>query len=60
MTLKKIREIDPQLNVVMATGVEDEAAAKEAMSLGACGYVLKPFDLDYLELVVLTRLIVAS
>lgn len=60
LTLKKIRELDSQVGVVMATGVQDEEIVREAMALGAYHYVLKPFDLQYLELVVLTRLMLAS
>ena len=60
LTLKKIREIDPQVGVVMATGIQDEAVAQEATSLGAYAYVLKPYDLKYLELVVLTRVVMSS
>lgn len=60
LTLKKIREIDPNVGVVMATGLQDEQIAKEAVELGAYGYVTKPFDMKYLEFVVLTRLVIAS
>lgn len=58
--LKKIKEINPEIGVVMATAVQDEQIAREATSLGAYAYVLKPFDLQYLELVVMTRLMIAS
>ncbi len=60
LTLKKIREIDPAVGVVMATGIQDEQLAKEATELGAYAYCVKPFDLQYLELVVLTRLLRAA
>ena len=60
LTLKKIREFDTEVGVVMATSVQDETIAKEAANLGSYHYVLKPFDLQYLELVVLTRLTMAS
>ncbi len=60
LTLKKIREIDVTVGVIMATSVQDESIAKEAMELGSYHYVLKPFDLQYLELVVMTRLVIAS
>ena len=60
MTLKRIREIDPDVGVVMATSMQDEQIAQEASALGSYHYVLKPFDLKYLELVVLTRLTIAS
>lgn len=58
-TLKKIREFNQEIGVVMATANEDEDTAKKAAELGSYQYVLKPFDLKYLELVVLTRLFMA-
>ncbi len=60
LTLKKIREIDSEVGVVMATAIQDEEIAAETSRLGAYHYVLKPFDLQYLELVVMTRLLIAS
>ena len=59
-TLQKLLEIHPTLGVVMATGQRDDATIEKAMSLGAYGYVLKPFDLLYLELVVLSKLMIAA
>ncbi len=59
-TLRRIKELDPKVGVVMATGLNDEKLAREAMALGAYAYVTKPFDLRYLELVVLTRLCLAA
>ncbi len=56
LTLKKMKEINPQIGIVMATGLQDEAIAKKAADLGAYAYVMKPFDMKYLELVVTTRL----
>lgn len=58
-TLRKIREFNQEIGVVMATANEDEKTAKEAAELGSYQYVLKPFDMKYLELVVLTRLFMA-
>lgn len=60
VTLKKIREINPTVGVVMATSIQDEQTTKQASELGAHAYVLKPFDMQYLQLVVLTRLMAAS
>lgn len=60
LTLKKIREIDKEVGVVMATSIQDEKIAAEAAQLGSYHYVLKPFDLAYLKLVVTTRLLIAS
>ncbi len=56
-TMKKIREKNPQTAVVMITGMREEGVAQEAVSLGSYAYILKPFDLDYLDLVVSTGLV---
>lgn len=58
-TLREIRKFDKDLGVVMATAIQDETIAQEAAELGSYQYVTKPFDLKYLELVVLTRLLMA-
>jgi len=60
LTLKKIREIDADVGVVMASGLDDEEIVKETTAHGAYAYVLKPFDIKYLELVVLTRLVISA
>ncbi len=59
-TLKKLLEINPKLGVVMATGVQSDERVKSALELGAYGYVLKPFDFLYLDLVVTSRLSIAD
>ena len=59
-TLEKIKQLSPGAGVIMVTGVADEKTARKATRLGAYAYVLKPFDYKYLELVVLTRLMLAS
>ncbi|MBD3379158.1 MAG: response regulator [Candidatus Omnitrophica bacterium] len=47
--IKKIREIDAEVGIIMVTAVVDEEVAKETIRLGASDYIVKPFDLDYLE-----------
>src|SRR5438552_16234524 len=42
--LRKIREIDPHLSVIMLTGFGALETAKEAVRLGASDYISKPFD----------------
>lgn len=42
-TLKVIRNSDPSARVVMVTGCSDIKTVKKAVSLGAYGYVVKPF-----------------
>jgi two-component system response regulator AtoC len=54
--LKKIKTMDPTIGVVMATAIKDEDLAKKAMKLGAYDYIAKPFDLDYLENVLMVKM----
>jgi len=59
-TLKKLLEINPKLGIVMATAITDDEKVKKALESGAYGYVLKPFDFLYLELVVMAKLVIAE
>lgn len=59
-TLKKLLEIDPKMGIVMVTSVMDDEKVKKAVESGAYGYVLKPFDFLYLELVVMAKLVIAD
>ena len=59
-TLKKLLAIHPALGVVMSTGEGNDELVLKAMSEGAYGYVLKPFDFLYLELVVASKLSIAE
>jgi len=58
--LKKIREIDPGLAVIMVTANEDVALARETLKLGAFDYVSKPFDFRYLDRAVSAALVQAG
>ncbi|HNX98159.1 MAG TPA: sigma-54 dependent transcriptional regulator [Candidatus Aminicenantes bacterium] len=49
--LKKIKAILPELPVVMVTAYASTGDAVEAMKLGAEDYLIKPFNLDELKLV---------
>lgn len=42
--LKLLREKFPQLRVVMITGDATTATVREAVSFGAAGYIIKPFN----------------
>lgn len=59
-TLKKLKSINAKLGVVMITGDQDDEKVKKAIELGAYGYVLKPFDFLYLNLVVMSKLAIAE
>jgi len=47
--LRRLREIDKEVSVIMVTGVNEEAIGRQAMELGAFDYIVKPLDLPYLE-----------
>ncbi len=48
-TLRRIRQMDPKLLVILMTAYGTTQTAIEAMKLGAYDYLLKPFDLPKLK-----------
>lgn len=44
--LRRLRQQDPDLGVIMATGLGDLGSVIEAMRLGAISYLLKPFSME--------------
>lgn len=48
-TLRRLKALDPNLLVIMVTGVDDEYVAGEAIKAGACDYITKPISLAQLE-----------
>ena len=46
--LKKIKEIDKNIKVIMVTALDDEESIRQAKSLGAEAYITKPFSAGYL------------
>jgi DNA-binding NtrC family response regulator len=50
--LEEIKEIDPDLLVIMITAITDAQPAVDAMKKGAYDYLMKPFELDELKIVV--------
>ncbi|MDZ7263313.1 MAG: sigma-54 dependent transcriptional regulator [candidate division KSB1 bacterium] len=50
--LKRVREINPDIDVIMMTAFGSVESAVEAMRSGAVDYLMKPIDLDQLELVI--------
>ncbi len=44
--LKEIMKINPKVNVVMVSALGQEGMVKEAVMLGAKGFVVKPFKED--------------
>ena len=47
--LQEIRRTDPDIGVIMITGLEDELLRRKALEMGAFGFLTKPFDFDQLE-----------
>src|SRR5439155_15392502 len=54
--LKKVKEKDPSVRVIMITGQTEDELMRQARVLGADDYVTKPFTLDYLSGEVLDKL----
>ena len=54
--LKKIREKDKQVKVIMVSMAGDPSNIEEAYKLGADGFISKPFSTDYLEEVVMKKI----
>ncbi|MBI5778927.1 MAG: response regulator [Planctomycetes bacterium] len=60
MALKKIKELDKKISVLMISGINDESITREAMRLGAYDYIMKPFNMEYLDMVVMTKILLAE
>jgi two-component system response regulator AtoC len=48
--LRRVREIDEDLPIIMLTGVDQTQTIVEAMRLGASDYLVKPFETEELEI----------
>jgi nitrogen regulation protein NR(I) len=55
-TLRRLRQLDAKLPVIMMTAYGTTQTAIEAMKLGAYDYLLKPFDVPKLKQIVLDAL----
>ena len=47
--LRRTREIDREVGIIMVTAVNEESTGREALRMGAYDYITKPLDFDYLE-----------
>lgn len=53
--LRRIKEVSPQIRVIMLTVRDDPDIIQKAKSLGADEFIKKPFDINYLEDVVILK-----
>ena len=47
--LRRVRQIDHEIGIIMVTAVSEEETGRQALELGAFDYITKPLDLKYLE-----------
>ena len=55
-TLQELKAFDPEVSVIMITALHEEDLALEAMADGAFDYITKPFNPDYLEMALMTKI----
>lgn len=56
-TLKRLHAQAPQIPIIMVTANEEADVIREALDAGAYDYVVKPFSLEYIETVLLTKIL---
>jgi DNA-binding response OmpR family regulator len=55
--LKRIKEIEQEVGVIMITAVKQDDVGKKAMELGAYDYITKPLSLQYLQDCLMVKLL---
>ena len=56
-TLRIIREIDKKVGIVMITAVKEDEIGRKCLELGAYDYTTKPISLEYLETVLMVKML---
>ena len=54
--LRRVRQFNDKIGIIMVTGINDESEAKEALKKGADDYLTKSINFDYLEMCLLVDL----
>lgn len=54
--LRRVKEMDKDIDVIMITAVNEDEVGKKAIKLGASDYITKPLSLTYLDTAVLLKL----
>ena len=47
--LRRAREIDQEVGIIMVTAVNEESTGREVLKMGAFDYITMPLDFNYLE-----------
>ena len=55
-TLREIRKINTTAGIIMVTAITDEETLRKTRELGADDYIIKPFDLHYVETSVMGKI----
>jgi DNA-binding NtrC family response regulator len=58
--LEQIRATNPEVGIIMVTGIGDDTIARKTLAQGAFDYIAKPIDLDYLKWSLETFLLMRS
>jgi len=54
--LREIRKTNTTVGIIMVTAVTDEETVKKVIEMGADDYIVKPFDLNYVETSVMGKI----
>lgn len=60
MVLNQIKKINGAIKVIMLTSVQDEHVMEDAAKEGACDYLLKPCDLQKLDMLITSLFVTAG
>ena len=58
--LRRVRQFDKSIGIIMLSGLRDEAFCKKALENGADEYITKPFDYKHLNECILVGLIMRN
>jgi len=59
-TLKEMKQMNPEIRVIMITALIDEEIAKRTLILGASDYIVKPINIEYLETCLLVNQVMTA
>jgi CheY-like chemotaxis protein len=51
-TYRRLKQINPHIKVILATGYSEDGQAREILDAGCKGFIQKPFKLDQLSVMI--------